>query len=65
MADGINKGRIVTEIEGFGGMYHRGYSTSHRFESRLQSGTFVFIAVRSKALPDLRILGIMPTFSQS
>ena len=47
----------MTDVEGFGGVYHRSDSNSHRFESSFQSGTLSFIPVRSKALPDLRILG--------
>ena len=65
MADRINKGRIATQIQGFGGVYYRVYSTSHRFESPCQSGTTVFIPLRSKTLPNLRALGIMQTFRQS
>ena len=64
MADGINKGRIMTEIEGLGGT-PGGYFISHRFESSRQSGTISLIPIRSKALPNLRILGIMLTFYQS
>ena len=36
--------------------------TSHRFESPFQSGTTVFIPMRSKILPNLRVLGFMLTF---
>ena len=55
MADGIHKGRIMTEIEGFGGVYHSSYSTSHRFEPPFQSGTISLMPIRSKAPPNLRI----------
>ena len=65
MADSTNKGRIMTEIEGFGGAYYRSSSTPRRSESPFHSGTIACIPVRSKALPNLRILGIMPTFYQS
>ena len=59
MADDINKGRIATEIEGFGGVYYRRYSTSYRFQSSCQSGTIIFIPMRSKTLPNLRVLGVI------
>ena len=62
MTDSINKGRIATEIQGFGGVYYRRYSPSHRFESPCQSGTTVFIPLRSRTTPNLRILGTMLTF---
>ena len=65
MTDSTKKGRIMTEIEGFAGVYRRSYSTSDTFESRFQSGTISLLPIRSTALPNLRILGIMLTFYQS
>ena len=65
MANSIDKGRIVTEIEGFGGVCYRSYCILHQFELPCQSGTILFIPVRSKTLQNLRILGIMLTSHQS
>ena len=57
MADSIIKGRIATQMESLGGVYYCSYTTSHRLKSPCQSGTTIFIPMRSKTSPNLHVRG--------